>query len=141
MQRDGTMLIHWSLDRTDDVVQQSEGLVHKANAVPAAGEMEIICFLFMLSSHGLINYLVLRWCGVGTQFCKAPTCQVDYGPACDANIRPKGADTAGVPRPKLGNVPYGRGIYTCTVRGTVALTFDDGPWTYTEHLLDMLAVC
>jgi hypothetical protein len=55
MQRDGTMLIHWSLDRTDDVVQQSEGLVHKVNAVQAAGEMETFCFLFMLSFHGLMN--------------------------------------------------------------------------------------
>lgn len=82
----------------------------------------------------------VRWCGVGTQFCKAPTCQLDYGPACDGNVRPKGADTKDVPRPKLGPVPYGKAIYTCNVNGDVALTFDDGPWEYTSHLLDMLAV-
>ncbi|KAK7214095.1 hypothetical protein V2G26_021273 [Clonostachys chloroleuca] len=79
------------------------------------------------------------WCGTGSQFCRSPTCQIDYGPSCDANIRPEGPDTSSVPRPKVGSVPYGKAIYDCTVKGGIALTFDDGPWNYTEDLLDLLA--
>lgn len=82
-----------------------------------------------------------RWCNPGgSQYCKSPTCQIDYGPACDANLRPKGPDTANIARPKFGSVPYGQAIYDCKIDGGIALTFDDGPWTYTSDLLDMLAV-
>lgn len=35
-------------------------------------------------------------------------------------------------------MPYGELITTCNEPGTVALTFDDGPWQYTEDLLDIL---
>ncbi|KAL2870413.1 chitin deacetylase [Aspergillus lucknowensis] len=34
--------------------------------------------------------------------------------------------------------PYGTYINHCDVPGTVALTFDDGPYIYTEELLDLL---
>lgn len=43
-----------------------------------------------------------------------------------------------LPRPDLGSVPYGELITTCAEPGTIALTFDDGPWKYTEDLLDIL---
>lgn len=43
-----------------------------------------------------------------------------------------------LPRPELGSVPYGELITTCNEPGTVALTFDDGPWQYTKDLLDIL---
>src|SRR5258708_1045794 len=33
----------------------------------------------------------------------------------------------------------GQIITSCTVPGTFALTFDDGPFAYTSHLLDILA--
>ncbi|KAF2671715.1 glycoside hydrolase/deacetylase [Microthyrium microscopicum] len=36
--------------------------------------------------------------------------------------------------------PFGQVITSCTVPTTVALTFDDGPHTYTEELLDKLKV-
>lgn len=36
-------------------------------------------------------------------------------------------------------MPYGELITTCNEPGTVALTFDDGPWEYTEELLDILS--
>ncbi|KAF3767258.1 family 4 carbohydrate esterase, partial [Cryphonectria parasitica EP155] len=45
---------------------------------------------------------------------------------------------ATLPRPELGSVPYGQIITSCSVPGTVALTFDDGPWRYTSDLLDLL---
>lgn len=43
-----------------------------------------------------------------------------------------------LPRPHFGSVPYGQVINSCTAPGTIALTFDDGPWTYTSELLDLL---
>ncbi|KAK4167638.1 family 4 putative carbohydrate esterase [Cladorrhinum sp. PSN259] len=36
------------------------------------------------------------------------------------------------------SVPSGQIIYHCTVPGTVALTFDDGPYNFTPRLLDLL---
>ncbi|KAK5651920.1 hypothetical protein OQA88_11579 [Cercophora sp. LCS_1] len=48
-------------------------------------------------------------------------------------------NTGGVPRPKFGSVAYGVNIATCTVPGTIAITYDDGPFTYTAQLLDILA--
>lgn len=41
-------------------------------------------------------------------------------------------------RPKPGTVPYGHLVKTCKDPGTVALTFDDGPFQYTSGLLDIL---
>jgi peptidoglycan/xylan/chitin deacetylase (PgdA/CDA1 family) len=78
------------------------------------------------------------YCGTGYTFCRAPICQIEYGPACDANVRPEGPDTKDIARPKVGSVPYGKSIYDCKQAGTIALTFDDGPWDYTEYLLDVL---
>ncbi|KAK3302146.1 uncharacterized protein B0T15DRAFT_294021 [Chaetomium strumarium] len=79
------------------------------------------------------------WCGKGQDYCTAPDCQIDYGPGCDANQKPSGADTSGIARPKLGNVLYGgAGIYDCVNKGDIALTFDDGPYIYTNDLLDIL---
>ncbi|KAJ3483374.1 hypothetical protein NLG97_g7321 [Lecanicillium saksenae] len=78
------------------------------------------------------------WCGIGYLYCSAPACQIDYGPRCDANVRPKGPATEHVARPHVGNVPYGKGIYHCEEYGDIALTFDDGPFIYTEDLLDLL---
>ncbi|PSS05202.1 hypothetical protein BD289DRAFT_449067 [Coniella lustricola] len=45
---------------------------------------------------------------------------------------------ATLPRPSIGSVPFGQVITRCTVPGTIALTFDDGPWRYTSDLLDLL---
>lgn len=83
---------------------------------------------------------ITRWCGNGYLYCSAPACQIDYGPACDANVRPKGPETANVPRPHVGSVPYGEAIYHCEKYGDIALTYDDGPYVYTEDLLDLLDV-
>jgi peptidoglycan/xylan/chitin deacetylase (PgdA/CDA1 family) len=45
-----------------------------------------------------------------------------------------------VSRPLLGNVSYdSAGIDHCTTPGTIALTFDDGPYNYTSHVLDVLS--
>ncbi|KAI9757219.1 MAG: hypothetical protein M1835_000664 [Candelina submexicana] len=79
------------------------------------------------------------YCGKGPEYCNSPDCQFNYGPGCDANKTPAGVSTASIARPKLGNVLYGgAGIYDCTVPGTIALTYDDGPYIYTSDILDIL---
>ncbi|EPE31571.1 Glycoside hydrolase/deacetylase [Glarea lozoyensis ATCC 20868] len=79
------------------------------------------------------------FCGTGPDFCKAPDCQFNFGPACDANAIPAGTNTSSIPRTKIGDVLYGSaGIYDCAVAGDMALTFDDGPYIYTSHILDLL---
>ncbi|KAL3421196.1 chitin binding protein [Phlyctema vagabunda] len=79
------------------------------------------------------------FCGKGFHYCSGPACQLSYGDSCDGNISPLGEPTADVPRPHLGNVSYGgTGIYFCTKKNVVALTFDDGPYIYTNDLLDIL---
>ncbi|KAF1974872.1 glycoside hydrolase/deacetylase [Bimuria novae-zelandiae CBS 107.79] len=79
------------------------------------------------------------WCGNTDDYCYAPGCNYQYGPGCPDNAIPAGANTSSVSRTKLGSILYGgAGIYECTVPGTVALTFDDGPFdNYTEHVLDL----
>lgn len=71
-----------------------------------------------------------RYCGTGTQYCAAPDCQFQYGPACDANTVPAGASTSSIARTHVGKIPYGgdkvNGIQDCINVGQMALTFDDG---------------
>lgn len=65
---------------------------------------------------------------------------IDFGPGCDANKTPAGASTRNDPRPQKGNVAYGGGgVYTCQTPGTVAITYDDGPYIYTNQVLDQFA--
>lgn len=85
----------------------------------------------------------LRRCSSHFHDCLAPACQLDYGPACHGNHGPRsGVDTSVVPRPRIGALPYGGWpntvIWGCTQPGTIAVTYDDGPSTYTEDLLDLL---
>lgn len=37
-------------------------------------------------------------------------------------------------------MPYGQAIYHCEVDGVIALSFDDGPFIYTQDLLNLLRV-
>ncbi|CEJ58107.1 hypothetical protein PMG11_06777 [Penicillium brasilianum] len=78
------------------------------------------------------------FCGTTTAHCRSPDCMLDYG-LCDTHKSPKGPPTKEIPRPHIGRVPYGPlEIRSCTVPGTIALTFDDGPSRYTGDLLDLL---
>lgn len=81
------------------------------------------------------------WCGTTSDDCYSPGCQFKYGPGCYENRTPAGASTSTVARPKVGNIPYGgAGIYSCNNPGTIAITYDDGPFTaYTAHILDTFA--
>ncbi|KAI1426205.1 carbohydrate-binding module family 18 [Xylaria sp. FL1777] len=80
------------------------------------------------------------YCGLGADYCESPDCQLNYGTGCDGNQKPSGVDTSTIARPKLGNIAYGGvGIYDCVNTGDIAVTFDDGPWNYTNDLLDKLA--
>lgn len=42
-------------------------------------------------------------------------------------------------RPYKSTLPYGVVLNHCSIPGTVALTFDDGPYIYTAQMLDTLA--
>ncbi|KAF2745142.1 carbohydrate esterase family 4 protein [Sporormia fimetaria CBS 119925] len=82
---------------------------------------------------------IAGWCGNSKDYCKAPDCMFEYGPACDANKVPSGPDTTDVDRSQRGSIPVGgEGVYHCKVPGTVAITYDDGPFEYTEDILDQL---
>ncbi|KAF2866825.1 chitin binding protein [Massariosphaeria phaeospora] len=77
------------------------------------------------------------WCGIGKDYCQAPDCLFEFGSGCDANKTPAGASTRNTPRPQLGAVEYGGGgVYACKKPGTVAITYDDGPYIYTKGVLD-----
>lgn len=80
------------------------------------------------------------YCGRGYLHCMSPNCQIDYSNGCDSSIKPLGEPTLNVSRPLFCNVTYdGAGIEHCQNPGTIALTFDDGPYNYTSHVLDVLA--
>ena len=79
------------------------------------------------------------YCGKGYNHCESPNCQFQYSDGCDASVKPLGESTLNVSRPHIGNVTYnGTGISNCKNAGAVALTFDDGPFNYTSHVLDVL---
>ncbi|RAH57635.1 glycoside hydrolase/deacetylase [Aspergillus piperis CBS 112811] len=79
-----------------------------------------------------------KCCSTAGNHCSSPDCQIDFG-NCDAHTTPGGPPTDKIPRPHVGNVPYGpKFIRSCTTPGTIALTFDDGPKEYTQDLLDLL---
>ncbi|OAK99061.1 glycoside hydrolase/deacetylase [Phaeosphaeriaceae sp. SRC1lsM3a] len=80
------------------------------------------------------------YCGRTTAHCASPNCQIDYSSGCDGTRKPLGESLLNLSRPLIGNVTYGGdGIDHCSVKGKVALTFDDGPYNFTNHVLDVLA--
>ncbi|UNI21543.1 hypothetical protein JDV02_007523 [Purpureocillium takamizusanense] len=78
------------------------------------------------------------FCGTTKDYCAAPGCQLTYSNGCDTFQKPVGDSTENIARPKIGNVPYGTIITTCSSPGQVALTYDDGPESFTSALLDKL---
>ncbi|KAJ6444658.1 polysaccharide deacetylase [Purpureocillium lavendulum] len=78
------------------------------------------------------------YCGTTEEYCAAPDCQLPYGPGCDTFKKPIGDSTENIARPKIGSVPYGTIITKCTSPGKVALTYDDGPESFTDQLLNKL---
>jgi peptidoglycan/xylan/chitin deacetylase (PgdA/CDA1 family) len=65
-------------------------------------------------------------------------CLAEDGLACDGTQWPPGFNTSATPRPRFGSIPYGERFNQCTVEGTLALTYDDGPSRWTADLLDIL---
>ncbi|KAL7274592.1 hypothetical protein RUND412_002491 [Rhizina undulata] len=78
------------------------------------------------------------YCGTTEDYCQSPLCQVGFG-TCDADITPAGESTEDIARPHVGSVPYDAGLYHCNDAGEIALTYDDGPYIYTDGMLDVLA--
>ncbi|KAF3491976.1 uncharacterized protein GIQ15_01493 [Arthroderma uncinatum] len=54
-----------------------------------------------------------------------------------STVTPTPTSTTPVPAQSAIAVPFGQIIKGCTVNGTVAITFDDGPYDYTSELLDI----
>ncbi|KAH7064378.1 hypothetical protein BKA63DRAFT_427426 [Paraphoma chrysanthemicola] len=80
------------------------------------------------------------WCGQGSDYCQAPDSLFEYGPGADANVLPSGGTTRNIARTKVGSVLYGGdGIWVCTKPGQIAITYDDGPYTYTTDLLNLFS--
>lgn len=78
------------------------------------------------------------YCGDTDAYCGSG-CQWGYGncillPASEGNNPRATISTTVTPAPTItnrsrqGNVPYGVEISSCSTRGEIALTFDDGPW-------------
>ncbi|UKZ51156.1 hypothetical protein TrVGV298_004912 [Trichoderma virens] len=77
-------------------------------------------------------------CGTTSPYCSGSQCQLDYSDTCDTQIGPPGESTEYISRPFSGDVPYAETITQCDSPGLVALTFDDGPYEFTNQLLDVL---
>lgn len=54
----------------------------------------------------------------------AGNCQIEYSDACDAQMVPAGPSLLGLPRPLLGNVPYGKLLHSCSQPGKSLSTYD-----------------
>ncbi|KAL9061890.1 MAG: hypothetical protein Q9206_000228 [Seirophora lacunosa] len=78
------------------------------------------------------------YCGTTTEYCADPDCQFGFG-TCDSSHTPVNPTTLYDPRPQLGQVSYDNDIYACTKERVVALTYDDGPYNFTDQLLNELA--
>ncbi|KAL8656530.1 MAG: hypothetical protein Q9210_000167 [Variospora velana] len=77
------------------------------------------------------------YCGTTKEYCADPDCQFLFG-TCDSSHTPANPTTLYDPRPLLGQVSYDNDLYACTKEKVVALTYDDGPYLYTNQLLDVL---
>ncbi|KAH6949364.1 hypothetical protein EDB82DRAFT_545917 [Fusarium venenatum] len=112
----------------DDASYQPEGLSKKASCDKDAGS----CPKGQCCSES-------GQCGTTSAYCTSPQCQMAYSNGnCDGSKKPKGETTANIPRSTSGKAPYDKYITTCTTPGIVALTFDDGPYKYTNQVLDVL---
>jgi len=69
------------------------------------------------------------WCGTSEEYC-GRGCQSEFGIRCNNNNQTTSQ------RDTNQNVPFI--IRECIIENTVALTFDDGPFMYTNTLLDIL---
>ncbi|CCF37343.1 chitin deacetylase [Colletotrichum higginsianum] len=100
------------------------------------------------------------WCGSTGDYCLTSNgCQAGFGTCEQDGNPPTGSSDDGnsgtglcgpdngnvlrnnpsIVRTKLGQVEYGGpGVYSCVNPGDVALTYDDGPASYTNDLLDLL---
>jgi peptidoglycan/xylan/chitin deacetylase (PgdA/CDA1 family) len=64
---------------------------------------------------------------------------LDISSAVDASVTSSALPAESSALAGDSNVPVGQAIFSCTEPGTFALTYDDGPFLYTDHILDLLA--
>ncbi|KAK5459874.1 hypothetical protein LTS15_004003 [Exophiala xenobiotica] len=104
----------------------------------SGGRMLLTCWLLCKSLQAELLISTDHTQGVTKDFCSVPgNCRREYG-WCDSEESPNGYNLANEPRPKIGQVPYGRLITTCTTPNVIALSYDDGPSNNTEKLMDVL---
>jgi hypothetical protein len=93
-------------------------------------------FKILLSRYKISTHTIQGYCGNTKEHCAAPDCQINYGPGCDANQTPYGCSITNDGRRQLGNIRYGGlGIRECLRPKTIAITYDDGPYIYTEQVM------
>ncbi|EFQ99339.1 hypothetical protein MGYG_02352 [Nannizzia gypsea CBS 118893] len=66
-----------------------------------------------------------------------PTTFPSMTPTAQPTVAPTGTSVP-VPTGMPGTIPFGTVINECTVKGVIAISFDDGPYEYTGPLLDLL---
>lgn len=78
------------------------------------------------------------YCGSTGDYCRVPdNCQEDWG-YCDSKAWPLGHNTGIDVRQIKKGLAQESKLTKCIKPNTVALSFDDGPSSYTEQLLDLL---
>ncbi|KAI2788475.1 putative peptidoglycan-N-acetylglucosamine deacetylase [Penicillium oxalicum] len=80
--------------------------------------------------HFLISFLAIT--SAATLSSAVPILSIAPSPQSILTARP-------LPTRRETQLPYGKVIDRCIVSGTIALAFDDGPYIYTEHVLDLFA--
>jgi peptidoglycan/xylan/chitin deacetylase (PgdA/CDA1 family) len=78
------------------------------------------------------------WCGTDAAYC-GTGCQPSFGTCLSSSSQVQQhppSSTSSAPPPNGTNAPAGtiRVIQQCTVPNTVAITFDDGPYLYTQQI-------
>ena len=80
--------------------------------------------------HFLISFLAIT--SAATLSSAVPILSIAPSPQSILTARP-------LPTRRETQLPYGKVIDRCIASGTIALAFDDGPYIYTEHVLDLFA--
>ncbi|KAJ5055454.1 vi polysaccharide biosynthesis protein vipA/tviB [Bipolaris maydis] len=109
------------------------------NFMRQSGEVDLMfCDPLPPLDYGLLDTLTDGYRMTHPRYSGSKVCLHNNGLACDGSGWPPGFNTSETSRPKIGEVPYGKSLHRCTVQGTLALTYDDGPSPWTHDLLDIL---
>jgi len=77
------------------------------------------------------------FCGIGVKFCASANCQRGYGMCARVPSTPAASLRGRLTGEVVPPVP-GAEVFTCGTPGTFAITYDDGPYIYSNELIDVL---